>query len=101
MAKRNSMSTARQSRNRSRKPAAQAGSTQVGRNDRSGALIEIVSVERTRLMKADAVLQCVAFTLLYEDWLEGPNRPCFADAVAIVQELLDETVERLGSGCSS
>lgn len=37
-------------------------------------------------MKAEAVLGCVAFALLYEDWLEDPKRLSFADAVAVVQE---------------
>lgn len=49
-------------------------------------------------MKAEAVLGCVSFALLYEDWLEGPNRPCFADAVTVAQDLINQTVQRLGSG---
>jgi hypothetical protein len=109
MAKRNSMSTARQTRNRSPKSAAKPGSTEARRNDadaaleapratRSGALLEIVSVERIQLMKADAVLGCVAFALLYEDWLQGPRRPCFADAVAVAQDLITRSVDRLGAG---
>jgi hypothetical protein len=49
-------------------------------------------------MRAEAVLACVAFTLLYEEWLEDPNRPCFADAIAVARELLNGAIERLGSG---
>jgi hypothetical protein len=109
MAKRDSMSTARQSRNRNLKSAPQTGSTAADPNDvdaalqsppeaRSGALMEIVSAERTRLMKADAVLGCVACAMLYEDWLQGPSRPCFADAVAVAQDLITQAIDRLGSG---
>ena len=111
MAKRNSMSRARQSRNASEEPIPQSGnkaaSESIGepapgwapRSNLSN-LREIVGDERKRLMKAQAVLGCVAFALLYEDWLEEPNRPCFADAVAAVEDLVAETVERLGTGAS-
>jgi len=61
-------------------------------------LKEIVTNERSRLIKAQAVLRCVAFALLYEDWLAGPNRPCFADAVAVIEDLVAQTVEQLGTG---
>jgi hypothetical protein len=61
-------------------------------------LSEIVNEERTRLLKAEAVLGCLAFTLLYEDWLEPPHRPSFADAVAAAQDLINATLDRLG-GC--
>jgi hypothetical protein len=108
MAKRNSMSTARRSRHPSSRSADQTrrmatnrlGSMAEGESSaksRPGALLEILSVERRRLMKADAVLGCVAFALLYEDWLEDPSRPCFADAVAVAQELVSESIGRLSS----
>jgi hypothetical protein len=56
-----------------------------------------VSEERTRLLKAQAVLGCLAFALLYEDWLEPPHRPSFADAVTAAQDLINATLDRLGS----
>jgi hypothetical protein len=108
MAKRNSMSAARRSRNRKRELVPQSAATAAtegigdpapgwapGSNPVDAATI--ISGERNRLMKAQAVLGCVGFTLLYEDWLEGPNRPSFADAIAAVQDLVEEAVERLGS----
>jgi hypothetical protein len=107
MAKRNSMSTARRSRNRKQEPIPQSGNPVAteGIGDPAPgwvpgsspvAVATIISDERNRLMKAQAVLGCVAFALLYEDWLEKPNRPSFADAVAAVQDLVNETVDRLG-----
>jgi hypothetical protein len=56
-----------------------------------------VSQERIRLLKAQAVLGCLAFALLYEDWLEPPHRPSFADAVTAAQDLISVTLDRLGS----
>jgi hypothetical protein len=109
MAKRNSMSRARRSRNREQEPVSEptAASVRVS-GDASPAepasqsnvtdVSETVSQERTRLRKAQAVLSCLAFALLYEDWLEPPNRPCFADAVAAAQDLINATLDRLG-GC--
>lgn len=109
MAKRNSMSTARRSRNREREPVSEPATPSVRHSgDTSPAepasasnpadLSEIVSEERTRLLKAQAVLGCLAFALLYEDWLESAHRPSFADAVAAVQDLINATLDRLG-GC--
>lgn len=106
MAKHNSMSTARPSRKR---PAMSAYQTQSRSSDptaeehlaaspitsKPADLKDIICMERRRLMRADAVLGCVAFALLYEDWLEGPNRPCFADAVAVAQDLVMQTARRL------
>lgn len=109
MAKRNDMSAARRSRNRKQKPASEPATPPVRHSgDVSSAepappsspadLSEIVSEERTRLLKAQAVLGCLAFALLYEDWLEPPHRPSFADAVTAAQDLINTTLDRLG-GC--
>ena len=109
MAKRNDMSAARRSRNREQEPVGEPAKTSVRHSgDASPAepaspsnpadLSEIVSEERTRLLKARAVLGCLAFALLYEDWLEPPDRPSFADAVAAVRDLINATLDRLG-GC--
>jgi hypothetical protein len=109
MAKRNSMSTARRSRNREQEPVSQPATPSVrDSGDVSPAkpayqssppdLAEIVSEERARLLKARAVLGCLAFALLYEDWLEPQHRPSFADAVAAAQDLINATLDRLGTG---
>jgi hypothetical protein len=109
MAKRNSMSTARRSRNREQEPITEPATPPVPNSgDASPAepaspsspadLSELVSEERTRLLKARAVLGCLAFALLYEDWLEPPDRPSFADAATAAQDLINATLDRLG-GC--
>jgi hypothetical protein len=109
MAKRNSMSATRRSRNRKQEPVSDPATLSVRHSgDASPAepafpsnpadLSEIVSEERSRLLKAQAVLGCLAFALLYEDWLEPPHRPSFADAVAAAQDLINATLDRLG-GC--
>ena len=108
MAKRDSMSMARRSRNRKQEPVSEPATPSVlDSRDASPAeavspsrpanLPVIVSEERTRLLKAQAVLGCLAFALLYEDWLEPPHRPCFADAASAAQDLINATVDRLGS----
>jgi hypothetical protein len=108
MAKRNDMSAARRSRYRKQESVSEPNTPSVrGSGDASPAepvspsnpadLSEIVNEERTRLRKAQAVLSCLAFALLYEDWLEPPHRPSFADAVAAAQELINATLGRLGS----
>jgi hypothetical protein len=109
MAKRNDMSRARRSRNREQKSVTECATAplpNIGHASKAGPapasspgdLAEIVSEERSRLQKAEAVLGCLAFALLYEDWLEPPHRPSFADAVAAAQDLINATVDRLG-GC--
>jgi len=108
MAKRNDMSAARRSRNRKQEPVSEPAPSVRDTGDASPAepasqshpadLAEIVSEERTRLLKAEAVLGCLAFALLYEDWLEPAHRPSFVDAVAAAQDLINATLDRLG-GC--
>ena len=103
------MSTARPSRNRRVTRARQTGSAEVYASaevstpesvNSSGlpAFAEVIRAERRRLMKANAVLGCVAFALLYDDWLEGPDRPSFVDALAAIQDLVAQVVERLDCG---
>jgi hypothetical protein len=107
MAKRNSMSTARRSRNRKQEPVPQSGNTVAIKSISDPApgeapgsnpadVATIISSERKRLMKAEAVLGCVAFALLYEDWLDRSERPSLVDAVTVVQDLVSETIDRLG-----
>ncbi len=109
MAKRNDMSAARRSRNREQEPVSDpttppirdsgdAPPAEPASPSNPAVLSEIVSEERTRLLKAEAVLGCLAFALLYEDWLEPPHRPSFADAAAAAQDLIAATLDRLG-GC--
>lgn len=109
MARRNSMSTARQSRIRTSKRAIDRDGVDTDR-DNASALTEsplgitsgdfavTINIERARLLKAEAVLGCVAFALTYEDWFEDPNRrPSFVDAVVAAQELVRGVLEGLDS----
>jgi hypothetical protein len=107
MAKRNSMSTARRGRNRT--PKSDAGTENTGpyashpeaasqspHPRGCSDLKEIINRERRQLMKAHAVLRCVTFAMLYEDWVdERPSSPCFADAVSVAVDLVRQAVERL------
>jgi hypothetical protein len=108
MAKRDSMSRARRSRNRRQDPISEPGTPAVPHGPDNAPteavprcsppeLSEMVNEERTRLMKAQAVLGCVAFALLYEDWLEPPHRPSFVDAIAAAHDLVSNTLDRLGA----
>lgn len=109
MAKRNDMSAAPRSRNRKEESIPHTGNKvpTEGIGDPApewappsnpADVATIISSERNRLMKAQAVLGCVAFALLYEDWLDRSNRPSFVDAVAAVQDLVSEALDRLGDG---
>lgn len=108
MAKRNSMSTARRSRNRKQEPVPQNGNTAATQSigeltpewapqSKPADVAQVISGERNRLMKAQAVLRCVAFALLYEDWLKESNRPSFADAIEVAEELIRQTIDRIES----
>jgi hypothetical protein len=103
------MSTARQGRNRKQEPVSEPTMPSVRHSgDASRAepaspgnpadLSEVVSEERTPLLKAQAVLGCLAFAMLYEDWLEPLHRPSFVDALAAAQDLINATLDRLGGG---
>lgn len=107
MGKRDSMSKARRSRNLKDETASEAGTATAAASAPApvedppppsdpAQLAEVISDERMQLMKAQAVLGCVAFALLYEDWLEGEDRPSFALAVEAVQDLVSRSIERLG-----
>lgn len=108
MAKRDSMSKARRSRNLKDETATEAETVAAAASDREpvdtltppsdpAQLAEVISDERMQLMKAQAVLGCVAFALLYEDWLEGEDRPSFVLAVEVAQDLVSRSIERLGA----
>lgn len=105
MAKRNSMSSASRSRNHYRQSSDCSATTEARRGTVPASQLqgaesfdEIIRVERTRLMKAEAVFGCVAFAALYEDWLEqSPNKPCLEDALAAVGDLVRQSVDRFAA----
>jgi hypothetical protein len=46
-------------------------------------------------MCADAVMQCVAVALEYDGWTS--DEPDYADAIAVVRNLISQSIERLES----
>lgn len=62
---------------------------------RSDRLPIAVSSERRALMRADAVLRCVAAALEYDGW--AADEPDYADAIAVASQLISQSIERLES----
>ena len=52
---------------------------------------------RTQLMRARAVLDCTRFVLLYDDQLEGEQRPSFSDVIDVARDLLGAVIDGLDS----
>lgn len=57
-------------------------------------IIEMRS-ERRALMRADAVLRCVAVALEYDGWTS--DEPDYAEAIAAARDLISQSIERLES----
>lgn len=49
--------------------------------------------ERRVLMRADAILRCVAFALEYDDWRS--DEPDYVEAIDVARNLISQAVERL------
>lgn len=58
-----------------------------------------VGNERRALMRADAVLRCVAFALEYDDW--SFDEPDYAEAIEVARSLISQSIERLESHSES
>lgn len=54
-----------------------------------------VCSEQRALMRADAVLRCVAFALEYDDW--SFDEPDYAEAIEVARSLISQSIERLES----
>ena len=52
-----------------------------------------VGSERRALMRADAVLRCVAVALEYDDW--SFDEPDYAEAIEVARKLISQSIERL------
>jgi hypothetical protein len=55
--------------------------------------------ERRALMRADAILRCVAVALEYDDW--SFDEPDYAEAIEVARNLILQSIERLESRSSS
>jgi hypothetical protein len=53
-----------------------------------------IEIERTRLMKADAVLGSVAFSLTYAEW-RCENGTEYANLVEVAREIVQDSITRL------
>lgn len=76
-------------------------SKQLGRRNRAQAsgvirsdrLPVAVRHERRELMRADAVLRCVAVALEYDGWTS--DEPDYAEAIGVARQLISQSIERL------
>lgn len=66
---------------------------------RSGRQPTAVLNERRALMRADAVLQCVAVALEYDGWTS--DEPDYAEAIGVARDLISQSIERLESHSGS
>ena len=62
---------------------------------RSNQRLSAVRRERRALMRANAVLRCVAAALEYDGW--AADEPDHADAIAVASQLISQSIERLES----
>ena len=60
------------------------------------ALDEVIEAERSVLMKADAVLNCLALAMDYDDGANIP-RPYYAIIVELARDLVNNSISRLDS----
>src|SRR6185295_4792552 len=61
------------------------------------ALDEAIEAERSVLMKADAVLNCLALAMDYDDGSNIP-RPYYAIIVELARDLVNDSIGRLETG---
>jgi hypothetical protein len=54
--------------------------------------------ERRALMRADAVLRCVAVALEYDDW--SSDGPDYVEAIEVARSLISQSIEQLESRSS-
>lgn len=57
--------------------------------------LTVVCSERRELMRADAVLRCVAVALEYDGWTS--DEPDYAEASGVARQLISQSIERLES----
>jgi hypothetical protein len=67
--------------------------TRPNRRARAGGRLIAVCSERRALMRADAVLRCVAIALEYDGWIS--DEPDYAEAIGVARQLISQSIERL------
>ena len=102
MASRQFISKARRGRNRTPPSSRRTRSTRPKRRVEEpepqafGPLQEAIENERGELARAESVLGCLAFALLYSDWI-NENPPDYASVAEIARRILSDSVHRLDS----
>jgi hypothetical protein len=61
----------------------------------SKRLLATACSERRALMRADAILRCVAVALEYGDW--SSDEPDYVEAIEVARNLVSQSIERLES----
>jgi hypothetical protein len=78
--------------------ATKLASKERGRRNRAHTesdLMSVVHCERRELMRADAVLRCIAVALEYDGWTS--DEPDYAEAIGVARHLVSQSIERLES----
>jgi hypothetical protein len=57
--------------------------------------LTVMCGERRELMRADAVLRCIAVALEYDGWTS--DEPDYAEAIDVARHLISRSIERLES----
>ena len=104
MASRQFISKSRQGRNRAPSSSRRTRSTRSRRKHRVEEpepqsfrpLQEAIENERGELTRAESVLGCLAFALLYSDWVTE-NPPDYASVAEIARRIVSDSVHRLDS----
>ena len=101
MAERNSTSKARSGRKLSvlpkeRMPRARRTRVLPSTKDKDVVLASETptDAERARLMRAESLLGCIAFSLMYADWREEEG-PDYANAVEVARQLVRDSISAL------
>jgi hypothetical protein len=102
MASRQSTSKAHQGRNRAPSSSRRTRSTRPKRRAEEpepkafGPLRDAIEHERGELTRAESVLGCLAFALLYSDWI-NEDPPDYASVAEIARRIVSDSVNRLDS----
>lgn len=94
MAKR--QSTTKSTKRRSHRPHS-AAKVEAGSESLFNALEEAIEEERSRLGRADMVLECLCLALMYAEEDPTARTPDFSDVARVAQELVNKAINNLDS----
>jgi len=67
------------------------------RQGSAGGLQELIEEERSRLQSAEAVLACLHFALMYDDYFEPCDTPSYPEVAQVAMGLIRTAVDHLDS----